>query len=227
MGFAFFLLFSNLFQYGNSFFSVFPSFLLSFDSIEYNSGSSSDWTSFDIGVLLEPEPMPPLEPFRAQNAHIEEALFSRIRGLEAQLAHGLPPQTNAGDYERQVREILANSVSVDHYRETLNLEFWEIHIMEKKIQLQDILFNLMMADPGIAEIWNQSPYGDIRSAAFEFIEEKVEPVSAMQHSFQRNLLEGTVTHLIRDVEQNGSRSVCYREFVSYFADEQFRRLRYP
>lgn len=75
-----------------------------FDSLE----SSSSWTedSFEINVLLEPFPAEEeraLSNYRAQNAHVEAELFSHIRDLEAQLAHGLPPQLNPGEYADLVR----------------------------------------------------------------------------------------------------------------------------
>lgn len=83
---------------------LYDGFRLAFESLE----SSSSWTedSFGLNVLLEPFPAEDdaLSHFRAQNAHVEAELFSRIRGLEAQLAHGLPPQLNPGEYEGLVRE---------------------------------------------------------------------------------------------------------------------------
>lgn len=117
--------------------------------------SSSSWTedSFEINVLLEPEPFSAAEVAlsncRAQNAAIEEELFSRIRGLEAQPAYGLPPQLNDGDYERLVRENLANSCSINHYRISLSNELFELKIMDLKSKLQDRLFHSLVAEPRI------------------------------------------------------------------------------
>lgn len=118
--------------------------------------SSSSWTkdSFGINVPLEPPPLSAAEValsnFRAQNAAIEAELFSRIRGLEAQLAHGLPP--HPGEYEHLVRDNLESAVSVDHYRQALHHELFELRVMELKKDLQDKLFNKMIAEPRIENI---------------------------------------------------------------------------
>lgn len=57
-----------------------------------------------------------LEQFRTEQASVESELFSRIANLEAQLAHGLPPQLNPD----LVREHLDGAVSIDHYRQVPN-----------------------------------------------------------------------------------------------------------
>ena len=82
----------------------------------------------------------------------------------------------------------------------------------------------MIGEPRIEEILNVSPYGDIRQEAFDFIEDKVKPVSSLQHSFQRNILEGSLNHFIRDIEEKGTDASIYGEFYSHFTDEEFRRL---
>ncbi|XP_047338743.1 ATP synthase subunit a [Impatiens glandulifera] len=87
-----------------------------FESLE----SSSSWTesSFEIDVLLESSAgaQTPLSDLRAQNSDVEAELFARIRALESQLAHGVPPQLNPGEYESIVRENLDNSINLNHYR---------------------------------------------------------------------------------------------------------------
>lgn len=114
------------------------------------SGSSSSWAedSFGINVLLEPSSTAEatLSNFRAQKANVETELFSRIRGLEAQLSQGLPPQLNQGEYERLVRENFDSAVSIRHYREALDHELFELKIMEKKGNLQEQLFNRMISE---------------------------------------------------------------------------------
>lgn len=197
-----------------------------------NNSLESSWTedSFEINVLLESSSAAEAAPSfgaGAQNEEIEAELFSRIRDLEAQQAHGLPPQLNAGDYERLVRENLANSVSVNHYRERLFQELFDVKIMLLKSELQDMLVNTMVAEPRIDVILNLSPFQDIRSEAYDFIEQKVEPVSSMRHEFERNILEASLKHFIQDIEQNGPQSLIFREFYSHFTDEEFRRLRDP
>lgn len=99
-----------------------------FESLE----SSSSWTesSFEINVLLESsaEAQTPLSDFRAQNSDVEAELFARIRALESQLAHA--PQLNPGEYESLVRENLENSMNLNHYRNSLSNEFFELQILE-------------------------------------------------------------------------------------------------
>lgn len=78
-------------------------------------------------------------------AHAAEMdLFSRIKDLESQLAHGLPPQLNQGDYERLVQENLANSLNVHQYRTRLSNELFELQIMELKVKLQNLIYNGMV-----------------------------------------------------------------------------------
>lgn len=104
-----------------------------FESLE----SSSSWTesSFEINVLLESsaEAQTPLSDLRAQNSDVEAELFARIRALESQLAHGIPPQLNPGEYESLVRENLDNSINLNHYRNSLSNEFFELQILEFKL----------------------------------------------------------------------------------------------
>lgn len=96
--------------------------------------------------------------------------------------------------------------------------------MQLKLTLQNLLFSTLMLEPKIAEIMNVALYGDIRQEAFEFIEEKTKPVSSIRQSFERNILEGGLNHFIRDIEQRGANASIYKEFYSYFTDEEFRRL---
>lgn len=168
-----------------------------------------------------------LSQFRSQNADVEAELFSRIQNLENKLSYGLPPQLNPGEYENLVRENLENVINVRHYHEALSREFFELKILEMKSELQENLFNLIISERRIDRILELSLNHDIRRQAFEFIEDKVEPVSSMRHAFERNIFEGTLRHFVRDIEQNGTRSFIYREFFSHFTDEEFRRLRDP
>ncbi|CAI9775850.1 unnamed protein product [Fraxinus pennsylvanica] len=195
-----------------------------FESLE----SSSSWTesSFEINVLLESsaEAQTPLSDLRAQNSDVEAELFARIRALESQLAHGIPPQLNPGEYESLVRENLDNSINLNHYRNSLSNEFFELQILEFKVRLQDLLFQTMLSEPRLEHILNVSPYNDIRAEAFDFIESKVEPVNDMRHNFSKNILDGSLRYYIKDMEQKGSQSLIYRAFYSHFTDEEFRRL---
>lgn len=92
------------------FFSSYDIIHYFFNIALYVSNNSSSWTedwhqcSPRTSTFLRGGSSPFQSNFRAQNADVEAQLFSRIRGLEAQLAHGLPPQLNPGEYERLVRE---------------------------------------------------------------------------------------------------------------------------
>lgn len=193
----------------------------------HNNSLESSWTedSFGINVLLESSSAAEAALPDFRGVEVETELFGRIRNLEAQLAHRLPPQINAGDYERLVRENLSTSINLHHYRCSLSNELFEINIMELKAKLQNSLFNAMLAEPRIDVILNQSPFQDIRSEAFDFIESQVEP--SMRHAFSRNILEGTLRGHLRDIEQNGTRSYIYIDFYSHFTDASGNSFRGP
>jgi hypothetical protein len=76
----------------------------------------------------------------------------------------------------------------------------------------------MLSEPRLEHIFNVSPYSDIRAEAFNFIEDKVEPVSNMRYNYEKYILEGTLMYYIKDIEQNGNQSLIYREFLSHFTD---------
>lgn len=118
---------------------------------------------------------------------MEAELFSRIRNLEAQLAHGIPPQPHPGEYGQLVRENFESALSVDHYRKALSIAFFKVQIMEP---FTGFLFDYMITEPRLDVILNQSLYNDIRSEAYDFLEEKVQPVNPMRKGFQRKILEG-------------------------------------
>lgn len=160
----------------------------------------------------------------SQSTPEERNLFQRIRDLESELAHGLPPQLNQGDYERQVRDLLATSVNPNHYLENLSNELFEVDIMTKKVRIQNSLFNAIISEPDIADLINRSPYRDLREAILYFLEEKVEPLNSMRHPFQKHLMEGTLNLYIANLEQNGRGSFLYGEFLSHFKDKELRLL---
>ncbi|KAK1548085.1 hypothetical protein Q3G72_027992 [Acer saccharum] len=185
------------------------------------------WTedSFGINVLLEPEPSSAtaLANYRAQNADAEAQLFSLIRSLESQLSYGLPPQLNNGDYAQLIRDDFETAFNVNHYRGAIARELHEVQIMLLKSRLQDLLSDHMISEPSLESILQRSPYKNIRKEAYDFIEDQVQSISSMRYPFQRNILEGSLNQFIRDIEQNGTRAPIYREFYSYFTDEEFRR----
>lgn len=151
---------------------------------------------------------------------MEGELISRIRGLERQLVHGLPPQLNEGEYENIVRQNLNGAMSIRHFQSALDLEQFDITIMELKENLQNNkLFNLLLSEPDarLTEILSQSPFHEknIRSEAYDFIEERVRDLNTRSQA-QRVFLENYLRNFIRDSEQNGHLSAIYREFLQHF-----------
>lgn len=80
----------------------------------------------------------------------------------------------------------------------------------------------MFGEQKIYRIMELSPYTNIRAEAYDFLEGKVEPVSSLQHSFQRDIMDGSLNFFIQDINQSGRNSQIYREFYSHFTDEGFR-----
>lgn len=188
------------------------------------SSSTFSEDSFEIGVLLEPDPssatQAALSHFRMENAGVEGRLFSRINDLEGKLSYGLPPQLSYGGYARLVRENLESSVNIYDYQKALARELFDIQIMELKSSLQEQLFNHILGETEqqLRSILEVSHYKDIRECAYDFIEEKVGSVNSARHSFQRNLLEGFLNSFLRDIQRNGTGSWIYREFYSHITD---------
>lgn len=84
-------------------------------------------------------------------------------------------------------------MDVPHYRTILDREFFELTVLERKGLLQDKLFDLLMGEQKIERIMGLSPYQNIRAEAYDFLEGKVEPVSSLQHSFQRDIMAGIIS----------------------------------
>ena len=95
-----------------------------------------------------------------------------------------------------MREHFDQAINVDHFREIYDLEFFE-----KKAVLQDRLHNLMVNDKNIEQIMNLSPYDDIRREAYKFLEYKVEPVSGLNHPYQRHLMDGSLNFFIQSLNE--------------------------
>ena len=131
----------------------------------------------------------------------EAEIYNRIRALEGLQYYNLPPQNNPGEYESIVRDHFDQAVSVNHYREIYDQEYFELLVLEPKGVLQDKLKNLMLEEPNLGRILEFSPYNNIREGAFDFIQDKVEPVSDLQHAFQRNILDGTLNSFIQDIDR--------------------------
>jgi hypothetical protein len=156
-------------------------------------------------------------------AENEEEIYIRIRHLESLDYYCLPPQNNPGDYERLVREHFDAAININHFREILDIEYFELKVLERKAILQDKLRNLMLSESNIARIMDLSPYDNIQKEAFSFIQYKIEPVGDPRHAFQRHILDGCLNSFINGVNQQGRESMIYKEFYSHFTNEHFRR----
>nr|YP_009974672.1 hypothetical protein JAA21_mgp29 [Helianthus grosseserratus]QNJ33633.1 hypothetical protein [Helianthus grosseserratus] len=185
------------------------------------SSESGDATS--LPPLGSSESSESLATFRAEIAGENEAeIFTRIRNLETQDYYNLPPQNNPGEYEVLVREEFEQALDVPHYRTVLDREYFELTVLERKGLLQDRLFHLMLGEQKISRIMELSPYQNIRMEAYNFLEASVEPVSALEHPFQKDLMEGTLNFFIKELTQNGINSEIYKNFYIHFTDELFR-----
>lgn len=191
--------------------------------LQVSSGSSESGNPTSLPALESSSSSESWATFRAEIAAENEAeIYARIRSLQSHYYYNLPPQNNPGEYEGLVRDHLDQALDVPHYRTILDMEYFELTVLERKGLLQDRLFNLMLGEQKIYRIMELSPYTNIRREAYDFLEGKVEPVGSLQHSFQRNIMEGTLNFFIQDLNLNGRNSQIYREFYSHFTDEVFR-----
>lgn len=189
---------------------------------QVSSGSSENATS--LPALESSSSSESLATFRAEIAAENEAyIYASIRSLQSRDYYNLPPQNHPGEYEGLVRDHFDQAVDVPHYRNILDIEDFELKVLERKGLLQDRLFNLMLGEQNLSRIMELSPYTNIRREAYDFLEGKVEPVSSLQHSFQRDIMDGSLNSFIQDINLNGRNSQIYREFYSHFTDEDFRR----
>jgi hypothetical protein len=153
----------------------------------------------------------------AQIAEGEIELFARIRLLEAELAYRLPPQLNAGEYEQLVKENLRESAfTVSSYLSAVQNELFDVQVMELKAALQERLFSLLLAEPDLKTILQEAPDENIRSQAYEFIEEQVESFNDMRTSFDKTVLQSTLNDFINDLNRNGANALVYKAFLAYF-----------
>lgn len=119
------------------------------------------------------------------------------------------------------------SIDVEHFRSILDIEYFELQVLERKGLLQERLYNLMVSEPNIDRIMRMSPYPDIREEAFDFIQGKLEPVGDLRNAIQRNIMDGSLNLFIQQLSQEDDRarhSELYREFYRYFTNEELRRL---
>lgn len=194
---------------------------LDFDLVCYFDNGAD---SFNLPALESSSSSESLATFRAQIAAENEAeIYERIRILEGLDYYNLPPQNHPGDYEMLVREHFNQAISVDHFLEIYDREYLELQVLERKGILQDRLTSMMLNERNLARIMDLSPYTNVRQEAYNFIQSQLSPVSSLEHAFQRHLMDGNLNSYLADLDRNGPHSDIYREFLSYFKDEEFRR----
>lgn len=185
--------------------------------------SSGGWTSFDESVLMEEDSLSEagsLVNFRAENLQVETDLFSRISALETRFCYGLPPQNKVGDYESP--RTLGSSCQCKPFSRDSESRTFRTSSIRTKI-LQDRLQNLLLGECNIDQILELSPYENIRREAFSFLEDKVEPVSGLNHPYQKDIMEGSLNYFLNQLETQARQSEFYRDFYRHFTDEEFRR----
>lgn len=196
--------------------------ILKVSSGSNESGNSGGETS--IPALESSSSSESLATFRGVIAAENEAeIYARIRNMENLDFYNLPPQNRPGEYEGLVRQHFDQALNVPHFRQIMDMEYLELTVLERKAVLQDRLFNLMISEQNIDRIMELSPYTHIRKEAYDFIHNKVEPLNSLQHSFQRNLMDGSLNSFIKELNQHGRQSNFYQEFYRDFTDEDFRR----
>jgi len=156
-------------------------------------------------------------------AESEALVYQRIRTLEDQHFYNIPPQNNEGEYANLVRSHFDQALSVHHYLEIWDKEYQELTFLEQKGEIQNQLHQLMLSEQRIDHIMELSPYSDVRKEAYHFLQDKLEPLSSLEHSFQRDLMEGCLGSFMQQLNEGGRESDFYGEFYRHFTDEEFRR----
>lgn len=111
-----------------------------------------------------------------------------------------------------MREHFDQARNVDHFRQIYDREYLELKLLERKGQLQDRLFNLMISEPNLDRIMELSPYTNVRKEIDEFLEEQVSPVSSLRYPFQRDIMDGSLTTFITDLNVRGRSAEIVRAF---------------
>lgn len=157
-------------------------------------------------------------------ADYEQSIFDRIQSLENGQYYNIPPQTRPGEYASIVRQHFDQSISVDHLRSAMDMEYREVLVLEKKALVQDRLFEFMISEERIERILQYSPYSNIRKEAFDFLEREVEGLNNLQSEEVRRQMDERLSYILTTIRQHGRASSTYRRFYAHFIDEEFRRL---
>lgn len=178
----------------------------------------------------EPRADDPIDVFRSRpdNVDREFELFARIRLLENKLLEGLPPQSQSGEYELLIRKFLDDTITFDNYFSTMAREIRDITILEKKADLLDGIFHLLMGetDDRLKQILLESPFPEraIRTEALDFIVDSIEKVGSLNQynlsnpgsDFERRVVTTILQYWIQDIQQHGHLSVFYLQFLDHF-----------
>lgn len=100
---------------------------------QVSSGSSESGNATSLPALESSSSSESLATFRAEIAAENEAeIYARIRSLQSRDYYNLPPQNNPGEYEGLVRDHLDQALNVPHYRNILDMEYFELTVLERK-----------------------------------------------------------------------------------------------
>ena len=206
-------------------------FCVSDSSLSTSNDTSSSTThivSDSRDELIIPEnPQPEgglLSHFGTQDPDREIELYARVRLLENRLIERLPPQLNLGEYENLVRDNLNQARNFMHYQSALSNELFDITILELKANLQDGLFDLLMAEPDehLRLIFRESPFQEraIRPEALEFLEGRLDLLNIGNphpHAYaEKVILQTTLEQWLNNLRQLNRNSIVYTEFISHF-----------
>ena len=178
-------------------------------------------------LILPENPQPGgnlLSLFGTQDPDREIELYARVRLLESRLIERLPPQLNSGEYESLVRDNLNQARNFMHYQSALSNEIFDITVLELKANLQDRLFDLLMAEPDerLLLLIRESPFPEraIRSEALSFIEERLDLLNIGNphpHAYaEKVILQTTLEQWLNNLIQFNQNAIVYTEFISHF-----------
>nr|BBA45696.1 hypothetical protein [Beta vulgaris subsp. vulgaris]CBL52023.1 hypothetical protein [Beta vulgaris subsp. maritima] len=164
-----------------------------------------------------------LEHYRALNVGVEQDLIARIRVLENRMLPGIPPQLTDGEYEALVKSFLDHSLSIRHYESTLNTERFDLNVLERKADLVEGLWRILINEPSerFLEILKQTSLneGQIKENALDFIEDFLQrfSLSDPRSNFDRRICESMLNSWNDDLNQRANQSLLYSEFLDYYS----------
>ena len=178
------------------------------------------------------ENLPPLisresaSPPPANPPFFNHEITQRIRILEARGYYNVPPQNHPGGYEELVRGNLLRAfyMGQDFYDTIFRHEYFELRVLERKGILQDKLTNLMLSEPNLSLIMEVSPYSDVRSEAYHFIQNRFPPIhlNSMAIPPSRFIINDCL-NCLRSLSSSLNRDHSfYTEFYRHFVDAEFR-----